>query len=92
MAESNADLEHLVGMWSVGTVSVPFFVTNAGSGASGNLAGGAGYYGSATGSSQGVPFQCQGGSTSLGMLLELTNAYVPISAEKFVVRMGIIQD
>lgn len=40
----------------------------------------------------GLPFSCVSGSTTLYGILVARNAYVPTSAEKFTIRLSVLQD
>lgn len=81
-APSDADIEsYYIGKIDFGDTPD---VLNAASGASGNCA-----YDS---EQIAVPFKCGAGSTSLYWQLVARNAYTPVSAEKFTLRLSIAQD
>jgi hypothetical protein len=39
-----------------------------------------------------IPFKCSGGIDDIFGLLVVRNAYTPVSAEKFTIRLGVLQD
>lgn len=81
LALNAGDVEKLIGVIAFDDLT---YITNAASGASGNVVFG----------KWGIirPFKCPAGVQSLFGLLVVRNAYTPVSGEKFVIQLGIIQD